>query len=136
MSILDVFVSVDEFWQQFAPHWERQLLATGQHRRRRATRRSMSELLTRVIWFHCSHSRPFKAYYTEYAQVHLRAEVLQLVSYPRMVALLPRLVVPLLSYVATQRGQCTGLSFVDFPSLAVCHPASPNTASSQASPSG
>ncbi len=123
MSILDVYVSVDEFWQQFAPQWERHLLTSGQQRRRRATQLSMSELLTIVIWFHCSHYRTFKAYYTEYVQVHLRAEFPRLGSYPRIVALLPRLAVPLVCYLATQRGPCTGLSFVDATSLAVCHPA-------------
>lgn len=35
MSILDLYCSVDEFWQQFAPWWERQLLASGQRQRRR-----------------------------------------------------------------------------------------------------
>ena len=38
MSILDLFCSVDTFWQQFAPRWEREQLAAGTRRRRRATR--------------------------------------------------------------------------------------------------
>ena len=38
MSILDLYCSVDEFWQQCAPAWERESLATGARRRRRATR--------------------------------------------------------------------------------------------------
>lgn len=123
MSILDVFVSVDEFWQQFAPQWERSRLSDARRRRRRATPLSMSELLTMVIWFHCSHYRTFKAYSTEYVQVHLRAEFPQLVSDSRMVALLPRLAVPLLCYLTTRRGACTGLSFVDSTPLRVCHKA-------------
>ena len=36
MSILDLFCSVDTFWKQFAPRWERELLASGQRQRRRA----------------------------------------------------------------------------------------------------
>jgi hypothetical protein len=38
MSILDLFCSIDDFWQWFAPKWEPALLAAGQRqRRRRAT---------------------------------------------------------------------------------------------------
>ena len=36
MSMLDLFCSVDEFWQGFAPAWECDLLAAGKRRRRRA----------------------------------------------------------------------------------------------------
>jgi len=32
MSILELYCSVDEFWQHFAPAWERELLATGVRR--------------------------------------------------------------------------------------------------------
>jgi hypothetical protein len=38
MRILDLFCSVNEFWQRFAPASERELFASGQRRRRRATR--------------------------------------------------------------------------------------------------
>ena len=29
MSILEIYCSVDEFWQHFEPLWERELLASG-----------------------------------------------------------------------------------------------------------
>jgi hypothetical protein len=35
MSILDVFCSVDELWQAFAPGWEAQQLSRGKRRRGR-----------------------------------------------------------------------------------------------------
>ena len=72
--------SVDAFWQQFEPVWEREQLAAGHRQRRRAGRMSMSELMTIVILFQQSHYRTFKAFYTEYVLVHLRAEFPQLVS--------------------------------------------------------
>ncbi len=70
MSILELFCSVDEFWQQFAPQWERELLASGQRRRQRATRRHPSEIMTIVIRFQQSGYRTFKAYYTQHVQVY------------------------------------------------------------------
>ena len=51
MSILDVYCSVDTFWQRFEPQWERELLAAGQRRRRRATRLHPAEILTILILF-------------------------------------------------------------------------------------
>jgi Transposase DDE domain len=67
--------------------------------------------------------RTFKGFYTQHVHAHLRAEFPQLVSYTRFVALMPRYLVPLAVYLHTQRGACTGISFIDSTSLTVCHPA-------------
>jgi Transposase DDE domain len=123
MSILDLYCSVDAFWQRFEPRWERELLASGQRRRRRATRLHPSEILTILILFQQSGYRTFKGFYREHVQVHLRREFPQLVSYTRFVDLMPRYLVPLAVYLHTQRGPCTGISFIDSTSLAVCHSA-------------
>lgn len=125
MSILDLealFCSVDAFWREFEPVWERELLAAGSKRRRkRATRLHPSEIMTIVILFQQSGYRPFKTFYTQYVQVHLRAEFPQLLSYTRFIELLPRVLLPLAVYLHTQQGSCTGISFLDSTALAVCH---------------
>jgi hypothetical protein len=121
MSILELFCSVDDFWLQFAPNWQSTLLATGQRERWRATQMHPSEMMTIRILFQQSHYRTFKAYYTEYVQAHLRSEFPTLVSYQRFVELMPTLLVPLVAYFHTQLGRCTGISFIDSTSLAVCH---------------
>jgi Transposase DDE domain len=123
MSILDLFCSLDAFWQQFAPAWERELMGSGLRRRRRATRLSPSELMTILILFQQSGYRTFKGFYTHQVQVHLRREFPGLVSYTRFVALMPRVLLPLAVYLHTQLGECTGISFIDATSLVVCHPA-------------
>jgi hypothetical protein len=123
MSILDLYCSVDEFWQRFAPARERELLASGQRHRRRATRLHPSEIMTIVILFQQSGYRTFKAFYTQHVQQHLRAEFPQLVSYSRFVELLPGILAPLSVYLHTQLGDCTGISFIDSTALAVCHTA-------------
>ena len=123
MSILDLYCSVDAFWQRFEPLWERELLASGQRRRRRATRLHPAEILTILILFQQSGYRTFKGFYTQHVQMPLRQEFPRLVSYTRFVDLMPRFLVPLAIYLHTQRGACTGISFIDSTSLAVCHPA-------------
>jgi len=120
MSILELFCSVDDFWQQFAPNWQNSLLAAGQRQCMRETQKHHSEMMTIIILFHQSHYRTFKAYYTEYVQRHLRSEFPTQVSYQRFVELMPTLLVPLVAYLHTQLGRCTGISFIDSTSLAVC----------------
>ena len=122
MSRLDLFCSVDAFWRQFEPLWERELVAAGRHRRR-ATRLSPSEIMTILIRFQQSGYRTFKGFYTQHVQLQLRAEFPRLVSYSRFVELMPRVLVPLAIYLHTQLGTCTGVSFIDSTALAVCRPA-------------
>jgi len=57
--------------------------------------------MTILIHFHQSHSRTFKAYYTEYVQVHLKSEFPRLVSYQRFVGLIPQMLVPMLAYLSS-----------------------------------
>lgn len=121
MSILELFCSVDDFWMQFAPQWQSELLSVGKLHRVRATQMYPSEMMTILILFQQSHYRTFKAYYTEYVQRHLCSVFPTQVSYQRFVELMPRLLVPLVAYLHTQLGRCTGISFIDSTKLAVCH---------------
>lgn len=73
MSIRDLFCSVDAFWQQFEPLWEREQVAAGR-RRRRATRLHPSEIMTILILFQQSGNRTFKGFSTHHVQTQLRAE--------------------------------------------------------------
>ena len=121
MSILELFCSVDDFWQHFAPQWQHDLLTAGQRQRLRLTQMHPSEIMTIIILFQQSQYRNFKAYYTQYVQRHLRSELPALVSYQRFVELMPTVLVPLVAYLHTLMGQCTGISFIDSTPLAVCH---------------
>ena len=120
MRILDLFCSVDEFWQWFEPLWQRELLAAGR-RRRRHGRMSPSELMTILILFQQSQYRTFKAFYTQQVQRYWRTEFPGLVSYSRFVELMPSVLIPLTVYLHTRLGKCTGISFIDSTALAVCH---------------
>jgi Transposase DDE domain len=118
-----LFCSVDAFWQWFEPRWEQELLASGQRHRRRATRLHPAEILTILILFQQSGYRTFKGFYIHHVQIALCQEFPHLLSYTRFVELMPRYLVPLAIYLQTQRGPCTGISFIDSTALAVCHAA-------------
>jgi len=121
MSLLELFCHVDDFCQSFLPYWQREQLASGWRQRHRARGLSLSEVLTILILFHQSHYRDFKAYYSEHVLQHLRAEFPGLVSYTRFVEFIPETLIPLCVYVRYGCGACSGISFVDSTTLAVCH---------------
>ncbi len=89
MSLLELFVSVDDFCQIFLPVWEKKLISDGSKKRHRTGQLSISEIMTIIIYFHQSRYRNFKAYYIEYVSRHLRGEFPNLVSYERFVILMP-----------------------------------------------
>ena len=120
MSLLELFVAVDDYCITQRVGWEKLAIVSGGKCRHRAGRLHISEVMTLLIHFHQSHYRHFKAYYTAYVQVHLRREFPVLVSYNRFVELMPTALVPLCGYLQTQYGRCTGISFIDATSLTVC----------------
>ncbi len=120
MSLLELFVSVDDFCQLFLPIWEKQLISEGSKKRCRAGQLSLSEIMTIIIYFHQSQYRNFKAYYTEHVSVHLRGEFPNLVTYERFVSWMPSALGPLSAYLKSLYGHCSGISFIDSTALEVC----------------
>lgn len=121
MSVLELFCDVDDFMLNFASNLKATQIAAGKQRQRPG-QLWPSEIMTILIHFHQSHYRTFKAYYTQHVQVYLTSEFPHLVSYPRFVALIPTMLVPLLAYLQSRYGACTGISFIDSTSLDVCDP--------------
>ena len=121
MSLLELFCDVDDFMISFAPQLRTMQLAAGKQRERQG-QLYPSEVMSILIHFHQSHYRTFKAYYTEHVQVHLTSEFPHLIRYQRFVALMPSVLVPLLAYLQSRYGGCTGISFIDSTSLQVCDP--------------
>lgn len=120
MSLLELFVDVDDFCQVFLPIWQKRLLSEGSKKRLRKGRLSMSEIITIIIYFHQSRYRNFKSYYNDHVCEHLRAEFPNLVTYERFVALMPSAFGPLCAYLKSLYGKCSGISFVDSTALEVC----------------
>lgn len=121
MSLLEIFCDVDDFMLIFDDWLKKHALTQAPSPRGRKTTLSMSEVMTIIIWFHQSHYRDFKAFYQKYVCQHLRAEFPNLVSYNRFVELMPGTLLPLCVYMYLQRGQVTGIAFVDSTPISVCH---------------
>ena len=121
MSILELFCSVDDFWQAYTPQYAIQRLEDGKAHRHRAKTLAPSEIMTILILFHQSHYRDFKAFYTQYVCVQLRGEFPRLVSYSRFIQWQPDYLEPLCAYMHSLSGTCSGITFIDSTKLVVCH---------------
>ena len=83
MSLIALFVDVDDFCYSFRAFLDSRRLGTSTGRRGPKCRLSLSEVMTLIVYFHQSNYRTFKAFYTDYVQVHLRDEFPDPVSYNR-----------------------------------------------------
>lgn len=99
MSLLELFVSVDDFCQIFLRFWEAKCIADGSKKRKRAENLRVSEVMTIIIYFHQSRYCDFKNYYTEHVCQHLQAEFPNLVSYEHFVILTSSALGPLSAYL-------------------------------------
>jgi hypothetical protein len=120
MSLLNLFVDVDDFFQMLTVQQPQPVLGQA-NRPGRKPSLAVSEVMTIVIYFHMSRYRDFKTYYTQYVLKHLRSDFPHLVSYTRFVELMPQTLWPLCLYLKTRLGPVTGISFIDATALPVCH---------------
>ena len=89
--------------------------------RQREGQLCLSEGMTILVLFHRSNDRTVKHFYQEYVCASLQADFPKLVSYQRLIELIPGAVVPLCAYLQSRKGDVTGMAFVDSPALKVCH---------------
>ena len=121
MDIVALFYVIDKFCVEFQPLFHRPLLEDGKAHRNRPGQMHLSEVMTILILFHDSNYRTFKHFYRNHVCLNLRGEFPHLLSYNRFVEQTPRAFLALVAFLQTRFGCCSGVSFVDSTSLAVCH---------------
>ncbi len=121
LDFTSLFCQIDDFCQSFEPLLQQHLLKDQTRpSRNRAAKLSTSEMMTIVIGFHQARFRDFKKYYL-LLFTELKRLFPGLVSYTRFVQLMPRLFLPMTAFALSQRGKCSGISYVDSTTLQVCH---------------
>jgi hypothetical protein len=68
-QLMALFCDIDDVCKAFEPVDAHRLLHVGQRQRTRPTTLALSEMLTLLVYFHWSHYRTFKHYYTAYVAV-------------------------------------------------------------------
>jgi len=120
-KLIDIFCNVYDFYHKFLPVWEAELIADGVKKRRRQSNMSTSECMTIVIAFYQYNHRDFNNFYIGLVQKYWREDFPNLLSYTRFLHKTSELLVPMCAYFRTVKGKPTGIAFVDFTSLKVCH---------------
>lgn len=119
LDLVQLFCQVDDFWKAFKLEWNKHLLPSERNKRGPDPHLSVSEMLTIVILFHQSNFRTFKHFYFFLKNYH-QSDFPKLISYTRFVGLQKGLFIPLFAFVIHQRGEPTGLYFIDSTSIRVC----------------
>jgi hypothetical protein len=120
-KLIDIFCDVDDFYNNFLPVWEAELIANGTKKRRRQSKITTSECMTIVIAFHQSNHRYFKNFYIGLVQKYWNGYFPYLLSYTRFLHKMSALLIPMCAYFQPVKGKPTGIAFVDSTSLKVCH---------------
>jgi len=121
IEIEKLYSDVDDFNKETIFNPTQKLLPPSKYSRFDKFTMSVSEVMTIVILFHMSGYRNFKTFYTEHVCKYMKSEFPKLVSYNRFVELQASLVIPLIGFLHSQLGECTGVSFVDSTKIIVCH---------------
>ncbi len=121
MELDKLFCEIDDFCLIFEPHFQSQLLNYSERKRIKNSRLSLSEIMTIVVYFHHSRYRDFKHYYQDLILHYHSPDFPNLVSYNRFVELMSFSLLPLIFYLNTRKGQCSGISFIDTMGIPICH---------------
>jgi hypothetical protein len=120
MELERLFCSLDDFCSYFEPIFFSKLLPEKLPTPRKS-RLSLSEVMTIIVYFHPSGYRTFKDFYQKNILKYHWRDFPNLVSYNRFVELMPHALIPLIFYLNTRKGQCTGISFIDSMGIPICH---------------
>ena len=69
-KIIEIFVKIDDFHQEFEEHIKKTALEEGSIKRKRSSKLSDAEIMTILVGFHLSQIKNFKAYYIFYITTH------------------------------------------------------------------
>ena len=120
MNLTQLYCDVDDFCKTFIPDWQKHQLSSGEQKRKRAHRMSISEMVSLLVAYHQSGYRTFKWFYQHYVQKYWQSAFPTLLSYSRFVELIPQLLVPLTAFMTSRCATSEGVAFVDSTPLCVC----------------
>lgn len=121
LHVLQIYCEIDDFCKEISQIFKDKLVGNGKQQRNKASRLSLSEVMTIMVLFHTSGYRDFKHFYLYQIGIVMRQAFPRLVSYNRMVELMRLGLIPLALFIKIKRkGECTGINFLDSTHLSVC----------------
>lgn len=119
-DITFIYYFVDNFCKCY-DEWVKSRLLPQLGQRSRDCEMSLAELLTVILCFYLSPCKDFKNYYLYYLPLKHKGCFPKLLSYSRVVQLMPRLMLPLTMLLHCMRGEETGMYYIDSTKLQICH---------------
>ena len=121
MELEQLFCEIDDFCHGFEEVFKSKLISEKPQKRLIKSHLSLSEVMTIVVYFHQSSYRTFKDFYLKNIIKYHNQDFPSLVSYNRFVELMSYTLIPLIYYLNTRKGKCTGISFIDSMGIPICH---------------
>ena len=119
-DITELYCLIDDFCKVYEEYEKKKLLPSSKQRHR-ASRMSLSEMLTIMVMFHTSYAKNFKYFYKSDIEYLHAKDFPNALSYNRFVELMPRLFMPLKILLHLLLGEETGTYFVDATTIKACH---------------
>lgn len=124
-NLVELYCHIDDYCKTYTAEQQQKMLTlkrkSSKKTRNKPCRISLAEIITILVLFHQIRYREFKAFYCGYVQPWLKTAFPNLPSYSRMVELMEKAICPMCDYLHyLMQGNCTGISYIDSTSLAVC----------------
>ena len=124
-NLVELYCHIDDFCKAYTAEQQQKMLKlksnSSKKPRNKPCKISLAEIITILVLFHQIRYREFKAFYYGYVCQWLKNAFPRLPSYNRMVELMEKAVYPMCDYLQfLMQGNCTGISYIDSTSLAVC----------------
>jgi len=121
--LTEIYVDVDDFCKAQRALIQHALGYCGAYKKVHPSELTLSEVMTLLVYYHLSPYKTFKAYYTRQVCSDLKRDFPDLVSYNRLVALIPRTLIPLMLYLAHRCAPSlrTGIYYIDSTPVKACH---------------
>lgn len=124
-NLVELYCHIDDYCKAYTAEQQRKMLSlkrTGSKRtRNKPCKISLAEIITLLVLFHQIRYREFKAFYYGYVCQWLKPAFPTLPSYSRMVELMEKVLPAMCDYLQhLMQGNCTGISYIDSTSIAVC----------------
>ncbi|STY94297.1 Transposase DDE domain [Moraxella atlantae] len=120
-----LYCHIDDYCKTYTAEQQKKMLTLKRKSSKKTRNKpcciSLAEIITISVLFHQIRYREFKAFHYGYLCQWLKSAFPRLPSYNRMVELMEKAVHPMCDYLKfLMQGNCTGISYIDSTSLAVC----------------
>jgi hypothetical protein len=122
--LVETFCDVDDFCKSVKTQWEAMLVTDGtKPERKHGPEGGLcdSEIMTLLVLYHSSHFKNFKTFYNGIVLGMLRSHFPGAPCYERFLTLTKRVWALLAFFLASRRGDKTGIYYIDSTPLVVCH---------------